>query len=116
MSDEDVFRIKELERTTNHDVKAVEYFLKEKFDLLGLSAYKEFIHFGLTSQDINNTAIPASFRDPIEEVYIPAVDRILERLVNGKMCPCWRVLMVNPLLQPNWGKSFMYSLIDWMNS
>jgi adenylosuccinate lyase len=82
MSDEDVFRIKELERTTNHDVKAVEYFLKEKFDLLGLSAYKEFIHFGLTSQDINNTAIPASFRDAIEEVYIPAVDRILERLVN----------------------------------
>jgi adenylosuccinate lyase len=82
MTDQDVFRIKELERTTNHDVKAVEYFLKEKFDLLGLSAYKEFIHFGLTSQDINNTAIPASFRDAIEEVYIPAVDRILERLVN----------------------------------
>jgi len=82
MTDQDVFRIKELERTTNHDVKAVEYFLKEKFDILGLSAYKEFIHFGLTSQDINNTAIPASFRDAIEEVYIPAVDRILERLVN----------------------------------
>jgi adenylosuccinate lyase len=82
MSDDDVFRIKELERTTNHDVKAVEYFLKEKFDLIGLSKYKEFIHFGLTSQDINNTAIPASFRDAIEEVYIPAVDRILELLVN----------------------------------
>ncbi|MFM7234564.1 MAG: adenylosuccinate lyase [Flavobacteriales bacterium] len=82
MSDADVLRIKELERTTNHDVKAVEYFLKEKFEGLGLSAYREFIHFGLTSQDINNTAIPASFRDAIEEVYIPAVDRILERLVN----------------------------------
>ncbi|MFN5294605.1 MAG: adenylosuccinate lyase [Flavobacteriales bacterium] len=82
MSDDDVLRIKELERTTNHDVKAVEYFLKEKFEGLGLSSYKEFIHFGLTSQDINNTAIPASFRDAIEEVYIPAVDRILERLVN----------------------------------
>ncbi|MFM7729072.1 MAG: adenylosuccinate lyase [Flavobacteriales bacterium] len=82
MSDGDVLRIKELERTTNHDVKAVEYFLKEKFEGLGLSAYREFIHFGLTSQDINNTAIPASFRDAIEEVYIPAVDRILERLVN----------------------------------
>jgi adenylosuccinate lyase len=82
MSDDDVLRIKELERTTNHDVKAVEYFLKEKFEGLGLSSFKEFIHFGLTSQDINNTAIPASFRDAIEEVYIPAVDRILERLVN----------------------------------
>jgi adenylosuccinate lyase len=82
MSDDDVLRIKELERTTNHDVKAVEYFLKEKFDLIGLNKYKEFIHFGLTSQDINNTAIPASFRDAIEEVYIPAVDRILELLVN----------------------------------
>ena len=82
MSDDDVLRIKELERTTNHDVKAVEYFLKEKFEALGMSAFKEFIHFGLTSQDINNTAIPASFRDAIEEVYIPAVDRILDRLVN----------------------------------
>ncbi len=82
MSDDDVLRIKELERTTNHDVKAVEYFLKEKFEELGLSAHKEFIHFGLTSQDINNTAIPASFRDAIEEVYIPAIDRIMERLVN----------------------------------
>lgn len=82
MSDDDVLRIKELERTTNHDVKAVEYFLKEKFEGLGLSTFREFIHFGLTSQDINNTAIPASFRDAIEEVYIPAVDRILERLVN----------------------------------
>ena len=82
MSDGDVTRIKELERTTNHDVKAVEYFLKEKFEALGLSAVKEFIHFGLTSQDINNTAIPASLRDAIEEVYIPAVDRILDRLVG----------------------------------
>jgi adenylosuccinate lyase len=82
MSDNDVLRIKELERTTNHDVKAVEYFLKEKFEGFGMSAFKEFIHFGLTSQDINNTAIPASFRDAIEEVYIPAVDRILDRLVH----------------------------------
>jgi adenylosuccinate lyase len=82
MSDGDVSRIKELERTTNHDVKAVEYFLKEKFEVLGLTSVKEFIHFGLTSQDINNTAIPASLRDAIEEVYIPAIDRILDRLVN----------------------------------
>ncbi len=82
MSDDDVLRIKELESSTNHDVKAVEYFLKEKFEGLGLSAHKEFIHFGLTSQDINNTAIPASFRDAIEEIYVPAIDRIVERLVN----------------------------------
>lgn len=56
--EKDARRIKDIEKTTNHDVKAVEYFLKEKFDTLGLSAYKEFIHFGLTSQDINNTAFP----------------------------------------------------------
>jgi adenylosuccinate lyase len=80
-TDEDILRIKSLESTTNHDVKAVEYFLKEKFDNLGLSAFKEFIHFGLTSQDINNTAVPASFRDAVEEVYVPAVDRILEKLI-----------------------------------
>ncbi len=77
-----VLRVKELERTTNHDVKAVEYFIKEQFDVLGLSAFKEFIHFGLTSQDINNTAIPASFRDAVQEVYVPGVDRILEKLID----------------------------------
>jgi adenylosuccinate lyase len=75
-------RIKELEKTTNHDVKAVEYYLKEKWEALGLGDYKEFIHFGLTSQDINNTAIPAAFRDAVEKVYIPAVDRIIEILVR----------------------------------
>jgi adenylosuccinate lyase len=70
-SDADALAIKALEKTTNHDVKAVEYFLKENFDSLGLGQYKEFIHFGLTSQDINNTAIPASFRDALENVYLP---------------------------------------------
>jgi adenylosuccinate lyase len=75
-------QIKKLERTTNHDVKAVEYFLKEEFDKLGLGDFKEFIHFGLTSQDINNTAIPASFRDAVKEVYTPAVDRIIDKLVH----------------------------------
>lgn len=79
---EDANEIKELEKTTNHDVKAVEYFLKKIFDKLELSKYKEFIHFGLTSQDINNTAIPASYRDAVEEVYIPAVDRVVERLIE----------------------------------
>lgn len=80
LTEEGAQRIKELEKTTNHDVKAVEYFIKEKFDALGLDEFKEFIHFGLTSQDINNTAIPASFRDAIEEVFIPQVDKVVETL------------------------------------
>lgn len=82
LSEADATAIKDLEKVTNHDVKAVEYFIKKEFDRLELSKYKEFIHFGLTSQDINNTAIPASFRDAVEESYIPAVDRIIEKLVN----------------------------------
>ena len=69
---EDALQVKEIEKTTNHDVKAVEYYLKKKFDDLGLEAYKEFIHFGLTSQDINNTAIPLSLKEAMEEVYIPS--------------------------------------------
>jgi len=69
---EDALEVKEIEKTTNHDVKAVEYYLKKKFDSLGLQAYKEFIHFGLTSQDINNTAIPLSLKEAMEEVYVPA--------------------------------------------
>ncbi|WP_297702698.1 adenylosuccinate lyase [uncultured Eudoraea sp.] len=68
---EDALAIKEIERTTNHDVKAVEYFIKDKFDALGLEKYKEFIHFGLTSQDINNTAIPYSIKEAMNEVYVP---------------------------------------------
>lgn len=73
-------RIKEIEKVTNHDVKAVEYFLKEKFDSLGLEKFKEFIHFGLTSQDINNTAVPCSLRDAIQNVYIPLVDELIAKL------------------------------------
>ncbi len=65
--------IKDIEKVTNHDVKAVEYFIKEQFDTLGLSAHKEFIHFGLTSQDINNTAVPLSIKEAIESVYLPAI-------------------------------------------
>lgn len=76
----DAARIKEIENTTNHDVKAVEYFLKEQFDVRGLEKYKEFIHFGLTSQDINNTAVPLSIKDALNEVYIPAVDGIIDML------------------------------------
>ncbi|MBT8180487.1 MAG: adenylosuccinate lyase [Eudoraea sp.] len=68
---EDALAIKEIEQTTNHDVKAVEYFIKDKFDALGLEEYKEFIHFALTSQDINNTAIPYSIKEAMNEAYVP---------------------------------------------
>ena len=76
----DAQKIKDTEKVTNHDVKAVEYFLKDKFDSLGLAQWKEFIHFGLTSQDINNTAIPLSFKDANGNVYLPAVKRLMEQL------------------------------------
>lgn len=72
--------IKDIEKTTNHDVKAVEYFIKAAFDTLGLGSYKEFIHFGLTSQDINNTAIPLSIKDAMNEVYVPQYMEILDKL------------------------------------
>ena len=72
----DAQSIKDIEKITNHDVKAVEYFIKQKFDDLGLQAYKEFIHFGLTSQDINNTAVPYSFKLALDEVYYPALEEL----------------------------------------
>ena len=74
-------RVKEIEQTTNHDVKAVEYFIKEEFDKIGgLDAYKEFIHFGLTSQDINNTSVPLSLKEALEKVYIPQVEELIDQL------------------------------------
>ena len=76
----DALAIKEIEHTTNHDVKAVEYFLKQEFDRLGLSAYKEFIHFGLTSQDINNTAIPLSIKEAVEKVYLPNLETLVQKI------------------------------------
>lgn len=79
-STEDALWIKETEKTTNHDVKAVEYFIKSKFDGLGLQAYKEFIHFGLTSQDINNTAIPLSTKEAFEKVYLPGLVSVIAKL------------------------------------
>lgn len=79
-SAEDAHKIKDIEIVTNHDVKAVEYFIKEKFDGLGLQKYKEFIHFGLTSQDINNTAIPLSIKDSIEQTYLPEFEEVLAKL------------------------------------
>lgn len=79
-SADDALAIKEIEKTTNHDVKAVEYFIKSAFDKLGLDAYKEFIHFGLTSQDINNTAIPLSTKEAFENVYLPLLISLISKL------------------------------------
>ena len=76
----DAGRVKEIESVTNHDVKAIEYIIKEKMDSLGLGAYKEFVHFGLTSQDINNTAIPLSLKDAMTGVYYPAVEEVRDKL------------------------------------
>ena len=78
----DALSIKEIEKTTNHDVKAVEYFLKEKFDQLGISEFKEFIHFGLTSQDINNTAIPLLLKQAVNEIYLPLCKQLRNKLEN----------------------------------
>lgn len=79
-TEEDALRIKEIESVTNHDVKAVEYFIKEKFDALSLEPYKEFIHFGLTSQDINNTSVPLSLKEALEEVYYPSLEQVIGQL------------------------------------
>ena len=78
----DAERIKSIESITNHDVKAVEYFIKEKFDLLHLEQYKEFIHFGLTSQDINNTSVPLSIKEALNQVYYPMLDELIGKLQN----------------------------------
>ncbi len=77
---EDAERIKEIEQVTNHDVKAVEYFIKEQFDKLEMTDYKEFIHFGLTSQDINNTAVPLSLKDAIHTIYYPLLEELISQL------------------------------------
>jgi len=84
----DALKVKEIESVTNHDVKAIEYFLKEKFDLLGLEEFKEFIHFGLTSQDINNTAVPFSIKEALIDVYYPEMDSLLIEL--NRMVDEWR--------------------------
>jgi adenylosuccinate lyase len=81
-SETDANQIKEIEKTTNHDVKAVEYFLKKKFDNLGLSQYKEFIHFGLTSQDINNTAIPLSLKEFMDAEFLPTLANLVKELTT----------------------------------
>lgn len=80
-NEEGAARVKEIEKTTNHDVKAVEYYIKEQFDAIGgLDAFKEFIHFGLTSQDINNTSVPLSVKEALSEVYVPQVKELIKQL------------------------------------
>jgi adenylosuccinate lyase len=79
-TEDDAQAIKDIEKVTNHDVKAVEYFIKERFDALGLQEHKEFIHFGLTSQDINNTSVPLSIKEAIEEVYMPLIGEVVVKL------------------------------------
>ena len=81
-STDDAQQIKDIEKVTNHDVKAVEYFIKEKFDALNLKEYKEFIHFGLTSQDINNTAVPLSIKDAMNDVYVPYLLELKKKLTS----------------------------------
>ena len=81
-SNEDAIEVKRIEKITNHDVKAVEYFIKDKFETLNISEFKEFIHFGLTSQDINNSAIPLSIKDFIDNVYMPKIQEVLSAIDN----------------------------------
>ena len=81
-TDEDALEVKKIEKKTNHDVKAIEYFLKDKFDLIGVSKFKEFIHFGLTSQDINNTSIPLSIKNAIREEYLPNLKVVVSNLTK----------------------------------
>lgn len=107
---EDAKKIKQIESVTNHDIKAVEYFLKERMDQCGLEAVTEFIHFGLTSQDINNTAIPMLFRDALMDVYLPALDSFIEA-VKAKL-PQWNISMLarthgQPASPTNLGKEYM---------
>nr|WP_294897512.1 adenylosuccinate lyase [uncultured Pedobacter sp.] len=88
LTEDDILAVKEIEKTTNHDVKAVEYFIKGKFDKLGLSEYKEYIHFGLTSQDINNTAIPYSFKAGMMVTYYPQLQELQNIL--GELAKEWK--------------------------
>ena len=87
-SEDDAQKVKEIEKVTNHDVKAIEYFLKDKFDELGMETFKEFIHFGLTSQDINNTAVPYSIKEALNDVYYPEMAALLIEL--NRLVDEWR--------------------------
>lgn len=99
-SEQDAQRIKDIEKTTNHDVKAVEYFIKEKLEILGLNSCREWVHFGLTSQDVNNTAIPLSIKDALNAVTIPALEKIIDTI--EKMAIAWKDV---PLLARTHGQA-----------
>ena len=107
----DAARVKEIEAVTNHDVKAVEYIIKEKMDALGLGGVKEFVHFGLTSQDINNTAVPLSIREALDAVYYPAVEEVRDK--RAAMADEWRGVPMlarthgQPASPTSLGKEFM---------
>lgn len=107
----DAERVKEIESVTNHDVKAVEYLLKEKMDELGLEAYKEFVHFGLTSQDINNTSIPLTLKEGLEEVIYPVIEEVIDRLegfaTEWKEIPMLARTHGQPASPTRLGKEFM---------
>lgn len=110
-TESDALSIKEIEKTTNHDVKAVEYFIKEKFDELGLQDYKEFIHFGLTSQDINNTSVPLTLKDAIKEEYLPLLSEVIQLIKgcaeNWKSIPMLAKTHGQPASPTVLGKEFM---------
>jgi len=108
---EDAQRIKEIERTTNHDVKAVEYFIKEAFDRFGWQAHKEFIHFGLTSQDINNTSVPLSLKEGLHDIHIPVLKNVIED-IRSLAVKCKPITLLarthgQPASPSNFGKEFM---------
>ena len=111
-SEADAARVKEIESVTNHDVKAIEYFIKEKIDAIGgLDAYKEFIHFGLTSQDINNTSIPMMLKESLHEVYLPMLEQLTEQLLDyaeqWKDIPMLAKTHGQPASPTRWGKEVM---------
>ncbi len=120
---EDAGRVKEIEKTTNHDVKAVEYFIKEKFDRIGgLDAYKEFIHFGLTSQDINNTSVPLSIMEALTDVYYPMLEELIGQLKDyaeeWKDIPMLAKTHGQPASPTRLGKEiqvFVYRLTEQLN-
>lgn len=117
-------RVKDIEKITNHDVKAVEYFIKEEFDKIGgLDAYKEFIHFGLTSQDINNTSVPLSVKESLEQVYYPQVEELIAQLQTyadeWKGVPMLAKTHGQPASPTRLGKEimvFVYRLTEQLNS
>jgi adenylosuccinate lyase len=109
---QDAQTIKETEKITNHDVKAVEYFLKEKFDALHLESYKEFIHFGLTSQDINNTATPLMLKEGLKEVIFPSLNIVIDKLKS--QVEDWKEI---PMLAKTHGQPASPTLlVDWKNN